>query len=213
MKQEIINLVDKVVGKKGIMRSPAWWVNRIFKKTLDYSDKVAKDAESRVNSKIDALEAGKEDKIMSLYVPEFMGDSYKSWMQDENKRLYDEIIAGRCYMCKIVSVTKTSDGLYHIGTPTVFLGSVFISSAFPFEWSTSDDVLELYAREIFLKSDGSVEVFQNTNIPVLTRKSIIDNLDSNSGDYALSAKQGKVLKEYVDSTIAQAITTTLNTAV
>lgn len=42
---------------------------------------------------------------------------------------------------------------------------------------------------------------------------VIDNLESDSTTAALSANQGRVLKEYVNSTIAQAITTTLNTAV
>lgn len=42
---------------------------------------------------------------------------------------------------------------------------------------------------------------------------VIDNLESESTTAALSANQGRVLKEYVDSTIAQAITSTLNTAV
>lgn len=35
-KQELSALIDKVVGTKGIMRSSAWWVRRLFNKVLEY---------------------------------------------------------------------------------------------------------------------------------------------------------------------------------
>lgn len=45
-KEELIAVIDKVIGGKGIMRAPAWWVRRIFGNLMDYTDGKAKEVKS-----------------------------------------------------------------------------------------------------------------------------------------------------------------------
>lgn len=160
------------------MRSPAWWVNRIFKKTLDYTDKVTKDAESRANSKIDALDASKEEKIMTIYVPEILGDAYKPWMTEENKRFYEEVMAGRCHICKIAANTTGAGAAYMTGTPMWLINTVFVSALYHF--GTSDDLPDVTFQLITIDSDGdarlssiSYELLHKASLKTINQQSLI----------------------------------------
>lgn len=50
-REELQALIDRVIGKKGILRTPAYWVKRIFNQVLDYSEESANEAIKAVDKK------------------------------------------------------------------------------------------------------------------------------------------------------------------
>lgn len=213
MKQEIINLIDKVIGKKGIMRSPAWWVNRIFCKILQYTDDTVRYAESRANSKINA----KENKIHTVYAAGLTADSLKTWMKQRNAFFYRDIVAGKTLTCNVcVDYGKSLSERY---IPcSVSIGQNMIICAIDTDMILHFDETiinpKYYSAWFAIHEDGDADANISTadlvvpsRLKTINKQSLIgsgdieiggevvDNLDSDNPDAALSAKQGKVLKE------------------
>lgn len=106
MKQEIINLIDKIIGKKDIMRSPAWWVNHIFKKTLDYTDKVAEDIKKYAAK----LDKAKEDKVPTVYIKELTKDgTLTQTMKDANNAFWYAVATGKVDKCQFYDSKNYKD--------------------------------------------------------------------------------------------------------
>lgn len=61
-KEKIQSLIDRVIGKEGILRVPSFWVRRILGKLMEYTDEsVAKSAETiEANAITSATAASKE---------------------------------------------------------------------------------------------------------------------------------------------------------
>ena len=231
MKQEIINLVDKIIGKKGIMRSPAWWVNRIFRKILQYTDDTVRYAESRANSKINA----KENKIHTVYAAGLPADSLTFWMKQKNAFFYRDVMDGKTLTCNVcVDYEKYMSERYIPCSVSIWQNMIICAIDTDMSLHFDETIInpKYYSAWFAIYEDGdastnisTADLVVSSRLKTVNKQSLIgsgnieiggevvDNLESESTTAALSANQGRVLKEYVDSTIAQAITTTLNTEV
>lgn len=45
-REQIQALIDRVIGKKGILRAPSYWVSRLFGNLMDYADGKAKEGKA-----------------------------------------------------------------------------------------------------------------------------------------------------------------------
>lgn len=52
-REELQVLTDKVIGKKGIMRSSSWWVRRLLNAVIEYAEKYADDKVANVEIEVD----------------------------------------------------------------------------------------------------------------------------------------------------------------
>lgn len=50
-RDELQALIDRVIGKDGILRVPAWWVRRLFSNLIDYTDNAVKKVKAYVDGK------------------------------------------------------------------------------------------------------------------------------------------------------------------
>lgn len=82
-REELQALIDKVIGKRGIMRSSSWWVRRLFSEVLQYSEDVAKakaqEAVKGVKVVADTEMSDKstnsvQNKVIKEYVDTAIGD-------------------------------------------------------------------------------------------------------------------------------------------
>ena len=106
MKEELLNLIDKIIGKKDIMRTPAWWVNHIFKKTLDYTDKVAENVKKHAAN----LDKTKEDKIPTVYIKEFTANGILTdFMKDSNNKFIKDVVYGEANKCQFYNSKNYKD--------------------------------------------------------------------------------------------------------
>lgn len=95
-REQITALIDKVIGGKGIMRSPAWWVRKLFKEVLGYSDAKAEDVKAYTDDAVknvkvvvdsemsDSSENAVSNKVIKAYVDgavKPIGDSVKELQQ------------------------------------------------------------------------------------------------------------------------------------
>lgn len=65
---ELQALIDRVIGTKGIMRSSAWWVRKLFNKVLEYVESYA-DKAARADSKMsDTSTNAVSNKVIKEYV-------------------------------------------------------------------------------------------------------------------------------------------------
>lgn len=206
MKQEILNLIDKVVGKKGIMRSPAWWVNRIFKKTLDYSDSRADEAMRFVRKAVQ----GKENAIPTVYLNKYpdVGSELPYAKKNANRQFFQDVKNGLTTKCvlhrldtgelilssKVLYYPETTSGssttaehvvIYCITTPAGPLGL---------------DLSPITVFSVNILKDGTALALSSENF---YNRSVVNNLESESTTAALSANQGRVLKEMVDANSAR----------
>ena len=200
MKQEILNLIDKIIGKKDIMRSPAWWVNHIFKKILDYSDSRADEAMGFVRKAVQ----GKENAIPTVYLNKYpdLGSELPYAKKNANRQFFQDVKNGLATKCvlhrldtgelilssKVLYYPKTTDNsgtidehvvIYCITTPAGQLG------------------LDLSPITVFsanILKDGTALSISSENF---YSRSVVDNLESESTTAALSANQGRVLAERI----------------
>lgn len=189
MKQEILNLIDKVIGKKGIMRTPAWFVNKLFKKTLDYADKIGYSAMKYTDSRVS------ETEPYIIYAKKIVGDEELSYLQKQaNKKFYDVVVAGEARECAWYNsktrtwLTSTSVKLYPpdaandyaVVEVSFFYGDNVFPPATKFAWLVRID------RQGNGATISSDEIRETT---------VVDSLNSESTTAALSANQGRVLNK------------------
>lgn len=72
-RQELQALIDRVIGKKGIMRSSAWWVRTLFNKVLEYVESYTKNAVANAKVKSDTEMSDEstnpvQNKVIKAYV-------------------------------------------------------------------------------------------------------------------------------------------------
>lgn len=56
-KETLQSLIDRVIGSKGILRVPAWWVRKLFSELLGYADTAMESAKEYTDT---AMESAKE---------------------------------------------------------------------------------------------------------------------------------------------------------
>lgn len=66
---ELQALIDRVIGTKGIMRSSAWWVRKLFNKVLEYVDSSIKSVKIKSDTEMsDESENTVQNKVIKAYV-------------------------------------------------------------------------------------------------------------------------------------------------
>lgn len=72
-RDELQALIDRVIGKKGILRLPAWWANKVLNNILDYCEGLTPKIE--VDSEMsDESENAVSNKVIKGYVDGLVGD-------------------------------------------------------------------------------------------------------------------------------------------
>ena len=51
-RDELQTLIDRVIGKKGILRAPSWWMRRLLGNLMDYTDGKAEEGKAYVDDKV-----------------------------------------------------------------------------------------------------------------------------------------------------------------
>lgn len=114
--QKLHDLIDKVIGKNGPLRTPAWWMRRVLrdildtiKDNLDSLSRRFNNGLSTLDSKFTALDSGNIKKIQ--------GYTYKEL---QIKVLNNDLIPGQTYrMSHAVTISEIPDGLqgfYSLGS-------------------------------------------------------------------------------------------------
>lgn len=68
-REELSALVDRVIGSKGIMRTPAWWVRYLFNKLVEYVDSAIKSVKIKSDTEMsDESENPVQNKVIKAYV-------------------------------------------------------------------------------------------------------------------------------------------------
>lgn len=72
-REKLTALIDRVIGKSGVLRTPSWWVRNILNNMLDYTDEAVK------NLKVDeemsnTSENAVSNKVIKEYVDGLVGD-------------------------------------------------------------------------------------------------------------------------------------------
>ena len=70
---ELQALIDRVIGKKGILRAPAWWVRRLFGKVIEYGESYTQKAVADAKVKSDTEMSDEstnpvQNKVIKAYV-------------------------------------------------------------------------------------------------------------------------------------------------
>lgn len=71
--QKLHDLIDKVIGKDGPLRTPAYWMRRVLNGIMGRIDEKAKEVKLEINNEL----KGKLDKAISLTYKEFRNMCYK----------------------------------------------------------------------------------------------------------------------------------------
>ena len=51
-REQLQALIDRVIGKKGILRAPSYWVRRLFGNLMDYTDGKAKEGKAYTDAAV-----------------------------------------------------------------------------------------------------------------------------------------------------------------
>lgn len=74
-REELQALIDRVIGKKGILRAPSWWVRRLFGNLMDYTDNAVKNVKITVDAEMsDKSKNAVSNKAIKAYVDGLVGD-------------------------------------------------------------------------------------------------------------------------------------------
>lgn len=74
-REQLQALIDRVIGKKGILRAPSYWVRRLFGNLMDYTDEAVKNVKIKVDSEMsDESENPVGNKVIKGYVDDKVGD-------------------------------------------------------------------------------------------------------------------------------------------
>lgn len=60
---ELQALIDRVIGKKGILRAPSWWVRRLFGNLMDYTDTAVESAKEYTDTAVSNIEIDVDAEI------------------------------------------------------------------------------------------------------------------------------------------------------
>lgn len=64
-RDKLTTLIDRVIGKNGIMRASAWWVRRLLNNLMAYTDNAVKNVKIEVD---DALSESSENPVKNSVI-------------------------------------------------------------------------------------------------------------------------------------------------
>jgi hypothetical protein len=74
-REELQTLIDRVIGKNGILRAPSYWVRRLFGNLMDYTDDAVKNVKITVDAEMsDESENAVSNKVIKSYIDGLVGD-------------------------------------------------------------------------------------------------------------------------------------------
>ena len=86
-REELQALIDRVIGKKGILRAPAWWVRRLFGNMLDYTDEAVKNVTITSDTEMsDTSTNPVQNKVIKAY----MDNAIKNVKVEVDSEMSDE---------------------------------------------------------------------------------------------------------------------------
>lgn len=114
MKREELNtLIDRVTSGKGILRTPSFWMRRLFKEVIGYSDAKAEevkaytdDAVKNVKVEVDSEMSDSSENAVSNKVIKAYVDGMASWIEEDTTSNYLTLQNGHKY-----NVTEATFGL------------------------------------------------------------------------------------------------------
>lgn len=81
---ELQTLIDRVIGKKGILRAPSYWVRRLFGNLMDYTDEAVKNVKITVDSEMsDSSENAVSNKVIKAYVDNAIAQAITTTLNTE----------------------------------------------------------------------------------------------------------------------------------
>lgn len=191
-KEKIQSLIDRVIGKEGILRTPSYWMRRLFNQVLDYS-------EDRANEAIKVAEQ-KAETYMLPTSGEYALNS------ETGKKLLEILNNPDKYILQ--SNQATFSGA--TGTITIYPNkynlmpdSLILQSP---AWKTKEAYLNGKLTEVELtsymgaivKGDGVIGFSIGPNTLSM---SIVGYVTDELSDFTEYAVQGKVIKSYVDGKV------------
>ena len=137
-REELQVLTDKVIGKKGIMRSSAWWVRKLFYEFLNYLDAQVTDQDTRVR-KVEITDSNitLSANVMYLFEGEELVVSLPK--EDNNDYVKEYLITIRCVGTP--NITMPTEVRWANDAPPVF------SDGYTYQISIIDN-LAVYAEFI-----------------------------------------------------------------
>lgn len=191
-KEKIQALIDRVIGKDGILRTPAYWVKRIFNQVLDYS-------EDRANEAIKVAEQKAETYMLPT-------PGQYALNSGTGKKLLEILNNPDKYILQ--SNQATFSGA--TGTITIYPNkynlmpdSLILQSP---AWKTKEAYLNGNLTEVELtsymgaivKGDGVIGFSIG---PTTLSMPIVGYVTDELNDFTEYAVQGKVIKSYVDGKV------------
>lgn len=204
-REELTALIDRVIGSKGILRTPAYWMRRVLNKMSDYADESLESVKEliAVNAQETATLLDEKSDVYDLpdagtyALDSTEGQKLLKALNNSKKMLLRRRIEGSTY----IDFLTLEASIYNVqGDPQTLILSNLSNPKFVYVNNALTSVdFKRFLGYISL-SDDSITVtysdFLESSIPITNT---IDNLESDSTTAALSANQGRVLKEYVDS--------------
>lgn len=214
------SLIDRAIGKEGILRAPAYWVHRILGKLMEYSDKTAEsqaqqaltDAKTYADAAIE--EAAKEhgvtgDELKYYTLPAGVSKSLSingTGTADSYTFTDEEAAEWKKYYAspdgRVVRILM-SDGLYMNALFSILNSKNTGRPTFGFEWAhptslfLSEGKLLLNILQIeIISEDGKIRA-NVTDLPFPLPLQV----DSAMSTTSIQPVQNKVVKAYVDGLV------------
>lgn len=188
-REEISELIDRAIGGKGILRTPSYWVKRIFNQVLEYSEESSNTALKVV------------DKKAETYMLPTSGEYA---LDSETGK-------------KLLEILNNPDKYILLSNQTTFSGATGTITLHPNKYNLTPDALILQSpawktKEAYLngnlteveltvymgaiaKGDG---IIQFSLGPTTLSIPIVGYVTDELTDFTEYAVQGKVIKKYVD---------------
>lgn len=88
---EIQALIDRVIGKKGIMRAPSWWVRRLFNKVIEYGESYANAAVKDVKITSDTTMSNTStNPVQNKVIKEYIDNAVNNVKVEVDTEMSDE---------------------------------------------------------------------------------------------------------------------------
>lgn len=199
-KEKLQSLIDRVIGKEGILRTPAYWVKRLFNQVLEYSEEYTNKAIEVVDENVDK----KVDKKAEPYILPASGEY--AITSETGKKLIDVVNNPSKYILQSWYNANSSECLvtFH-PTKNQYMSTGALMLTTP-SWNTKESYLNgklvevqmtSYAGTIVIGDEYVTISISNFNLSIPIVGYVTDEL-KDSTEYAV---QGKVIKAYVDGKV------------
>lgn len=143
--QKLHDLIDKVIGKSGPLRTPAWWMRRVLRDILD----TIKDSQDSLNRRLNNGLSALDSKFTALDSGNIKKIQRYTYKELQIKVLNNDLIPGQTYrMSHEVTISKIPDGLqgfYSLGSDIYVTLLLTAKSTNSFD----SDAIAIYAGKLY----------------------------------------------------------------